>query len=62
MGIVSQASKGWNDFGDVIAAAKAGENPRFGTMSPKIADIAYLLGEANGLSSTSSRSKAARQS
>lgn len=49
MGIVSQASKGWNDFGDVIAAAKAGENLRFGTMSPKIADIAYLLGEANGV-------------
>ena len=49
MGIVSLASKGWNDFGDVIAAAKAGETIRFGTMSPRIADIAYLLGEANGV-------------
>ena len=49
MGIVAQASKGWKDFGDVIAAAKAGESIRFGTMSPKIADIAYLLGEANGV-------------
>ena len=49
MGIVSQTSKGWNDFGDVIAAAKAGETIRFGTMSPRIADIAFLLGEANGV-------------
>ena len=33
----------------MIAAAKAGETIRFGTMSPRIADIAYLLGEANGV-------------
>ena len=48
MGIVSLASKGWTDFGE-DAAAKAGETVRFGTMSPRIADIAYLLGEANGV-------------
>lgn len=49
MGIVAQTSKGWKDFGDVIDAAKAGETIRFGTMSPKIADIACLLGEADGV-------------
>lgn len=47
MGIVSKADKGWSDFGDVIAAAKAGEEIRFGTMSPRLSDLAYLLGEAN---------------
>ncbi len=47
MGIVSPASKGWNDFNDVIAAAKGGEQIRFGVMSPKLADLAYLLGKAN---------------
>lgn len=49
MGIVAKTSKGWADFGDVVKAAAAGETIRFGAMSPKIADIAYLLGEANGV-------------
>lgn len=49
MGIVSKSDKGWKDFNDVIAAAKAGESIRFGVMSPKLADLAYLLGEANGV-------------
>ncbi len=49
MGIVSQSSKGWNDFHDVIAAARSGEEIRFGVMSPKLADIAYLLGRENGI-------------
>ena len=52
MGIVAKTSKGWADFGDVVKAAAAGETIRFGAMSPKIADIAYLLGEANGLAIT----------
>ena len=47
MAIVSLASKGWSDFGDVLAAARSGENIRFGVMSPKLEDLAYLLGEAN---------------
>lgn len=48
MGIVSQASKGWKNFDDMIAAAK--ETPlRFGVMSPKLADLAYLLGKAQGV-------------
>ncbi len=49
MGIVSQSSKGWSDFNDLIAAAKGGEEIRFGTMSPKLSDIAYLLGVANDI-------------
>ncbi|MGB0505938.1 MAG: tripartite tricarboxylate transporter substrate-binding protein [Pikeienuella sp.] len=49
MGIVSLSSKGWNTFPDVIAAAKAGESVSFGAMSPKLADLAYMLGQANGV-------------
>lgn len=49
MGIVSQSSKGWADFNDVIKAAKSGQDIRFGVMSPKLADIAYLLGKAQGV-------------
>ena len=49
MGIVAQTSKGWSNFGDVIAAAKDGMAVRFGVMSPKLADIAYLLGKSNGV-------------
>ena len=47
MGIVSKADKGWENFDDLIAAAKEGP-VRFGVMSPKLADLAYLLGEAQG--------------
>jgi len=47
MGVVAKSEKGWSSFADVVAAAKAGEDVRFGTMSPKLSDLAYLLGEAN---------------
>ncbi|MEL7346041.1 MAG: tripartite tricarboxylate transporter substrate-binding protein [Pseudomonadota bacterium] len=49
MGIVSLSSKGWNTIDDMIAAAKAGEDIRFGTMSARLSDIAYLLGQAQGI-------------
>jgi tripartite-type tricarboxylate transporter receptor subunit TctC len=49
MGVVSLSSKGWSSFKDVIAAAEAGEELRFGVMSPKLADLAYLMGKANGV-------------
>ena len=49
MGIVAKSDKGWNSFADVIAAAKAGEEIRFGTMSPRLSDLAFLLGDANGV-------------
>ena len=49
MGVVALTSKGWTRFDDVVAAAKGGEQLRFGVMSPKLADLAYLLGDAQGI-------------
>lgn len=49
MGIVSKSDKGWKTIDDVFAAAKSGETIRFGTMSPKLSDLAFLLSEANGV-------------
>ncbi len=49
MGVVAPATKGWSSFEDVVAAAKAGEQLRFGVMSPRLADLAYLLGKAQGV-------------
>lgn len=49
MAIVSLSSKGWNSFADVIEAAKGGETIRFGTMTPLLGDMAYVLGKENGV-------------
>lgn len=49
MGIVAPSSKGWTTFADVVEAAKTGDDIRFGTMSPKLSDLAFLLGEAQGV-------------
>ena len=49
MGIVSKSDKGWNSLHDVMDAAKAGEEIRFGVMSPRLGDLAYLMGQANGV-------------
>lgn len=49
MGIVSTSGKGWTTVEDAIAAAKDGTALRFGAMSPRLADLAYLLGEAHGV-------------
>lgn len=49
MGIVSKADTGWSSFQDMVDAAKGGKDIRFGVMSSKLADIAYLLGEAQGV-------------
>ena len=48
MGVVAKADKGWNSFEDMLAEAKNG-NLRFGTMSPRLSDLAFLLGEAQGV-------------
>lgn len=48
MGVVAKADKGWKSFGDMIADAKS-SNLRFGTMSPKLSDLAYLLAESQGV-------------
>lgn len=49
MGVVSQSSKGWANINDAIAAAKAGEQIRFGVMTPRLGDLAYLLGKAQSV-------------
>ena len=49
MGVVAATSSGWSTIDDVFAIAKAGETVRFGVMSPRLADLAYLLGKANGV-------------
>ncbi|WP_415404263.1 Bug family tripartite tricarboxylate transporter substrate binding protein [Tateyamaria sp. SN3-11] len=49
MGVVSLSSKGWSSIDDAVAAAKGGEALRFGVMSPRLADLAYLLGKAQGV-------------
>ena len=49
MGVVALTSKGWKTFDDVVAAAQGGQEIRFGAMSPKLADLAYLLGRTHGV-------------
>ncbi|WP_406644987.1 tripartite tricarboxylate transporter substrate-binding protein [Aliisedimentitalea scapharcae] len=49
MGVVAQTAKGWTSFDEMVAAAKGGQDIRFGVMSPKLADLAYLLGKAQGV-------------
>lgn len=49
MGVVAMANRGWTDLGDVIEAAQGGEAISFGVMADRLADIAFLLGEANGV-------------
>ena len=43
MGIVANTAKGWKTFKDVIAAAKTGKVFKFAGMSPKHADINFLI-------------------
>ena len=47
MGVVAKSDRGWANIDDALAAAKAGDDLRFGVMSPRLADLAYLLGKAN---------------
>lgn len=49
MGVVASARSGWSDIDDAFDAANAGRELRFGVMSPRLADLAYLLGKANGV-------------
>lgn len=49
MGLVAKTDKGWDSIQDVVAAAKGGQDIRFGAMSPKLADLAYLLGQQNDI-------------
>lgn len=49
LGIVAKTDKGWDSMEDVIYSAKQGNPIRFGAMSPKLADMAYILGKANNI-------------
>ncbi|MFD2741186.1 tripartite tricarboxylate transporter substrate-binding protein [Sulfitobacter aestuarii] len=43
MGLIARADRGWNDLGDVIAAAKSGEKLSVAVPTQKLADAAYLI-------------------
>ena len=47
LGIVAQTKLGYKNMNEVITAAKGGKQFRFGVMSPRLADLAYLLERAN---------------
>lgn len=49
MAVVALASKGWTTLSDVIEAAKAGEQIRFGVMTGQLGDLAYVIGKENGV-------------
>jgi len=49
MGIVTRKETGWASFDDMITAARGGQDIRFGVMSRRLADLAYLLGRAQGV-------------
>ena len=49
MGIVASTSKGWKTFKDMIAEAKKGKVFKFAGMSPKHADINYLIEQKYGV-------------
>ena len=49
MAVVALKEKGYKTLADVIEAAKGGETIRFGTMSPALSDLAYIIGKENGV-------------
>jgi len=49
MGVVAKSDSGMASFKDVVAAAKGGKQIRFGVMSPRLGDLAYLLGKAHDI-------------
>ncbi|WP_424988464.1 tripartite tricarboxylate transporter substrate-binding protein [Microbulbifer sp. S227A] len=52
MGIVSKTDRGWATLDDVLADMKTGTSVSFGAMTQKLADVAYLIGEKNGVEFT----------
>jgi len=47
MGVVAKTDSGYKTMEDVFMAAKDGKEISFGVMSPRLGDLAYLLGKAN---------------
>ncbi len=52
MAIIARTDRGFGDFGDVIAAAQAGEQITVGVMSAALADATYLLSKENDVELT----------
>lgn len=48
MGIVAQSARGWKTLADAIEASRDDKPLRFGVMSPKLADLVYVLGRESG--------------
>jgi len=46
MGIIASAETGWGSFEEMIEAGRAGQDIRFGVMSQRLGELAYLLGQA----------------
>ena len=57
MGIVAGAATGWNSFDDMVAAAKGGQDIRFGVMSQRLGELAYLVGKAQGIDLNTGQSR-----
>ncbi|MEZ5649036.1 MAG: tripartite tricarboxylate transporter substrate-binding protein [Burkholderiaceae bacterium] len=49
MGVMARSDSPFKSFGDVVSAARAGKPVKFGAMSAKLADGAYLLGRSQGV-------------
>ena len=47
LGVIGETKDGYKTMHDVIAAAKGGTKISFGVMSPRLADLVYLMEKAN---------------
>ena len=52
MSVVAASDTGWRDYIDVIGAHEFGAEITFGVTSPKLRNLAYVLGEATGVDFT----------
>ncbi|WP_112322059.1 Bug family tripartite tricarboxylate transporter substrate binding protein [Oceanibium sediminis] len=52
MGLVARADRGWNDLGDVIAAARAGEELSVAVPTQKLGDAVYLISREHDIDLT----------
>ena len=49
MGIVAKTSRGWKSIDDLVKAAKGGAKVKFGAMSARLADLAYVVQQKFGI-------------
>lgn len=52
MGLIARADRGWNDLGDVIAAAESGEQLSVAVPTQKLADATYLISREHNVDLT----------